>query len=80
MRPCQTCSGTDISGNSITSSSGKIGIVSGSVGCAAARATYAGRPLYFYVGDRRPGQVLCQNVVEFGGRWLVLRASGQLVH
>jgi predicted lipoprotein with Yx(FWY)xxD motif len=43
------------------------------------QATYRGRPLYYYVGDRRPGQVLCQNVVEFGGRWLVLLASGRLV-
>jgi len=43
------------------------------------QATYRGRPLYSYVGDRRPGQVLCQNVVEFGGRWLVVRASGRLV-
>ena len=39
---------------------------------------YAGRPLYFYVGDG-PGQVLCQNVREFGGLWLVVRASGHLV-
>jgi predicted lipoprotein with Yx(FWY)xxD motif len=43
------------------------------------QATYRGRPLYYYVADRRPGQVLCQNVVEFGGRWLVLRANGRLV-
>jgi predicted lipoprotein with Yx(FWY)xxD motif len=43
------------------------------------QATYGGRPLYYYVGDRRPGQVLCQNVVEFGGTWLVLRASGRFV-
>jgi predicted lipoprotein with Yx(FWY)xxD motif len=43
------------------------------------QATYRGRPLYYYVADRRPGQVLCQNVVEFGGRWLVIRASGRLV-
>jgi predicted lipoprotein with Yx(FWY)xxD motif len=43
------------------------------------QATYAGRPLYFYVGDRKAGQVLCQNVVEFGGTWLVVRASGRLV-
>jgi predicted lipoprotein with Yx(FWY)xxD motif len=43
------------------------------------QATYRGRPLYYYVGDRRPGQVLCQNVVEFGGRWLVVRANGRLV-
>lgn len=41
--------------------------------------TYAGKPLYFYVGDRKPRQILCQDVVEFGGRWLVLRASGKLV-
>jgi predicted lipoprotein with Yx(FWY)xxD motif len=41
--------------------------------------TYAGRPLYYYVGDRKPGQILCQNVSEFGGRWLVVRPSGALV-
>jgi len=43
------------------------------------QVTYAGRPLYYYVGDRKPGQVLCQNVREFGGLWLVQRASGRLV-
>jgi predicted lipoprotein with Yx(FWY)xxD motif len=41
--------------------------------------TYAGRPLYYYVGDRESGQVLCQDVVEFGGTWLVVRGSGALV-
>ena len=41
--------------------------------------TYNGRPLYYYVGDRSPGQVLCQNVDEFGGTWLVARPSGALV-
>ena len=41
--------------------------------------TYNGRPLYYYVGDRSPGQVLCQNVDEFGGTWLVVRPSGALV-
>jgi predicted lipoprotein with Yx(FWY)xxD motif len=43
------------------------------------QVTYAGRPLYHYVGDRRPGQILCQNVREFGGLWLVLRSRGALV-
>lgn len=43
------------------------------------QATYAGKPLYYYVGDRRPGQVLCQNVREFGGLWLVVRPNGSLV-
>ena len=40
--------------------------------------TYAGRPLYYYVHDG-PGQVLCQNVREYGGLWLVLRPSGRFV-
>jgi predicted lipoprotein with Yx(FWY)xxD motif len=43
------------------------------------QATYAGKPLYFYIGDRKPGQVLCQNVREFGGLWLVVRPNGTLV-
>jgi predicted lipoprotein with Yx(FWY)xxD motif len=43
------------------------------------QVTYNGRPLYYYVGDG-PGQVKCQNVDEFGGLWLVVRASGRLVH
>ena len=43
------------------------------------QVTYAGRPLYHYVGDRSPGQILCQNVDEFGGLWLVVRPNGKVV-
>jgi predicted lipoprotein with Yx(FWY)xxD motif len=43
------------------------------------QVTYNGRPLYYYVGDKSPGQVLCQNVDEFGGTWLVVRPNGRLV-
>jgi predicted lipoprotein with Yx(FWY)xxD motif len=43
------------------------------------QVTYAGRPLYYYVGDKKPRQILCQNVSEFGGLWLVVRPSGKLV-
>jgi predicted lipoprotein with Yx(FWY)xxD motif len=43
------------------------------------QVTYRGRPLYYYVTDRSPGQVTCQNVNEYGGLWLVVRASGRLV-
>ena len=45
----------------------------------ALQATYAGRPLYYYVGDRKPGQVRCQNVFEYGGLWLVVRPGGKPV-
>ena len=41
--------------------------------------TYGGRPLYYYHGEKKPGQVLCQGVSEFGGLWLVVRGSGKLV-
>jgi len=42
------------------------------------QATYGGRPLYYYSGDG-VGRIRCQNVVEYGGTWLVLRGSGALV-
>jgi predicted lipoprotein with Yx(FWY)xxD motif len=40
------------------------------------QVTYAGHPLYYYVDDP-PGQVLCHNVDEFGGLWLVVKPSGE---
>jgi len=43
------------------------------------QATYAGKPLYYYVGDRKPLQILCQNVNEYGGLWLVVKPDGTLV-
>ena len=39
------------------------------------QVTVDGQPLYFYVDDA-PGRVLCHDVVEFGGRWLVVRPGG----
>jgi predicted lipoprotein with Yx(FWY)xxD motif len=46
-----------------------------------AQVTYRGAPplLTNYVGDRKPGQILCQDVVEFGGTWLVVSPSGRAV-
>ena len=38
--------------------------------------TYDGQPMYYYVHDA-PGRVLCHDVVEFGGRWLVIRPDGR---
>ena len=40
--------------------------------------TYRGWPLYYYAHEG-PGEVLCQNVSEFGGLWLVVRPDGTLV-
>jgi len=40
------------------------------------QVTYAGRPLYYYVDDS-PGTILCHNVPEFGGLWLVVKPNGE---
>lgn len=42
------------------------------------QVTYNGHPLYFYVDDPR-GEILCQNVSEFGGLWLVVNGRGNAV-
>lgn len=39
------------------------------------QVTYKGQPLYFYIDDPR-GQVLCNNVPEFGGTWYALNSEG----
>jgi predicted lipoprotein with Yx(FWY)xxD motif len=42
------------------------------------QVTYRGHPLYFYAHEG-PRQVLCQNVSEFGGLWLVVKPDGRPV-
>jgi predicted lipoprotein with Yx(FWY)xxD motif len=42
----------------------------------ARMATYRGHPLYFYEHDR-PGEILCNDVLEFGGRWFVVDRRGR---
>jgi predicted lipoprotein with Yx(FWY)xxD motif len=37
--------------------------------------TYGGHPLYFYAHED-PGQVLCHDVEEYGGTWLVVTPEG----
>lgn len=50
-------------------------------GSAYGRILFDGRgyALYRYVGDRKPLHVLCQDVREFGGLWLVVRPNGTVV-
>ena len=44
------------------------------------QVTYNGHPVYYYVGDKKPGQVLCQAVLEYGGYWYVVDRSGSAIH
>lgn len=40
------------------------------------QVTYNGHPLYFYAHEDE-NEVLCHNVAEFGGLWLVVTPSGE---
>ena len=42
------------------------------------QVTYRGNPLYYYAHEG-PEQVLCHDVDEFGGLWLVVKANGKPV-
>lgn len=39
------------------------------------QVTYAGHPLYYYAHED-PGQVLCHDVDDYGGTWLVVTPEG----
>jgi predicted lipoprotein with Yx(FWY)xxD motif len=43
------------------------------------QVTYSGHPLYYYLGDHRPGQALGQGLNEFGARWYALSAGGAAI-
>ncbi|MGI8800901.1 MAG: COG4315 family predicted lipoprotein [Solirubrobacteraceae bacterium] len=38
---------------------------------------YYGQPLYYYIGDRQPGQINCQDAEEFGGHWWLVKPNGR---
>jgi predicted lipoprotein with Yx(FWY)xxD motif len=44
------------------------------------QVTYAGHPLYGFANDTKRGQITCQNVSQFGARWLVVSPGGKAVH
>ena len=43
------------------------------------QVTYAGHPLYLYVGDSKPGQTNGEGSQEFGAGWDVLSPSGKKI-
>jgi predicted lipoprotein with Yx(FWY)xxD motif len=43
------------------------------------QVTYAGHPLYTYIGDSHPGQTSFVNIYQFHGYWPALNASGHEV-
>ena len=44
-----------------------------------AEVTYHGHPLYYYVGDSKPGDTTGQALNQFGAKWYVLAPSGDKI-
>jgi predicted lipoprotein with Yx(FWY)xxD motif len=49
------------------------------VRASGTQVTYAGHPLYLYVGDRNAGQTNGQGSTAFGAPWYVLAANGSKI-
>jgi predicted lipoprotein with Yx(FWY)xxD motif len=45
----------------------------------ARQVTYAGHPLYTYIGDAGPGDTSYVGQSQFGGKWFALNAAGHVV-
>ena len=43
------------------------------------QVTYNGHPLYYFQGDKNPGEVTCQGVVNFGAAWYVVDSAGNAI-
>jgi predicted lipoprotein with Yx(FWY)xxD motif len=41
--------------------------------------TYNTHPLYYYVGDKKPGDTTGQGLDQFGGKWYVVNPAGEKI-
>jgi predicted lipoprotein with Yx(FWY)xxD motif len=56
---------------------GKLGVTSSAQGDRL--VTYNGHPLYYYVGDKAPGNMNGQGLDQFGAEWYVLSPAGNKI-
>ncbi len=41
------------------------------------QVTYAGMPLYYFVGDKGPGTIAGEDITHFGGSWYLVSPGGK---
>jgi predicted lipoprotein with Yx(FWY)xxD motif len=58
-------------------SAAHIGMIAGPNGTR--QVTYYGHPLYYYVGDQKPGETNGQGLNQFGAPWYVVSSRGNAV-
>ena len=74
--PAFTATGVVQAGSGV--SQGLLGATAGSSG-GQVQVTYNGHPLYYYVGDSKPGDTNGQNLDQYGGLWYVVDPAGTQV-
>jgi len=72
--PLTTPGGVAVSGGASTSLAGTSKRTDGTV-----QVTYNGHPLYYFVGDTKPGDTTGEGINAFGGGWDVLSPSGMKI-
>ena len=70
--PPLTTTGAVVAGNG--ASTNLVGTITRADG--SKQVSYNGHPVYYYVGDQKPGDTNGQNLDQFGGGWYVLSAAG----
>ncbi len=73
--PVLKTSGKPVAGRGLRAS--LVGTIT--LGHGVKQVTYAGHPLYSYVGDTSPRQTEYVGAPQFGGTWDAMNAAGQLV-
>lgn len=58
-------------------SAARLGTIAGPGG--KQQVTYNGHALYYYVGDRKPGDTTGEGLNQFGAEWYVLAANGNKI-
>jgi predicted lipoprotein with Yx(FWY)xxD motif len=56
---------------------GKLGTTTRTDGTS--QVTYNGHPLYYYVGDKKPGETTGQGLTAFGALWYVVSSAGEAI-
>jgi predicted lipoprotein with Yx(FWY)xxD motif len=70
-----------VGGGTPTAGAGVTGSLLGTTarGDGGTQVTYSGHPLYYYVGDLKPGDDAGQGLDQFGAKWYVLGPDGSKI-
>jgi predicted lipoprotein with Yx(FWY)xxD motif len=79
--PCATAWPPYLSNGTPQAGTGASGGLIGTTarGDGSTQVVYGGHPLYYYLGDKAPGDVTGQDIDQFGAKWYVVDNAGKKV-